>query len=314
MPKQAAFEEIDAGLLEAIADLHALPTNAYNIRKDGEMMVRNQGANIDIVAQTDGKPGIEIHVKEGAKNEVCHIPVIITKTGLTDVVYNDFYIGDDADVTIIAGCGIHNSGDERSQHDGIHTFHIGKNAHCKYIERHYGETDPGASGEVVLNPQSVFYLSEGASCEAEMVQLRGVDSTIRDTDAELDANAKLVIEERLLTQGHQKATSNLKITMNGKNSRVEVISRTVAQDHSSQSFVPLVTGNCKCRGHVQCDSIIMDNGRVKAVPAIEAASPDATLLHEAAIGKIAGEQIVKLMTLGLTEEEAEKQILDDFLS
>lgn len=308
------MSEIDEELLAKIADLHALPTNAYNIRKDGEALVRNQGANIDIIAQSDGKPGIEIHVKAGAKKEVCHIPVIMTKTGMTDVVYNDFFIGDDADVTIVAGCGIHNNGNQKSQHDGIHTFHIGKNAHVKYIEKHYGEKSADATGECILNPVTRVYMDQGSSCEMEMIQLRGVDSTVRETEAVLDADAKLVIEERLLTHGKQHAESDIKLVMNGDNASVRVISRSVAQDESVQVFQPLVTGNAACRGHVQCDAILMGNARVKSVPAIEAASPDAQLFHEAAIGKISGEQLVKLMTLGLDEEEAEKQILDDFLS
>ena len=311
---KSVFEDIDASLLEAIADLHSLPTNAYNIRKDGEMLVRNQGANIDIVAQSDGKPGIEIHVKAGAKKEVCHIPVIMTKTGMTDVVYNDFFIGDDADISIIAGCGIHNAGNEKSQHDGIHTFHIGKNAHVKYIEKHYGQKGEDATGEVVLNPKTVVYLDEGAVCEMEMVQLRGVDSTVRDTICNLGAGSKLIIEERLLTHGSQHAESNVEIVLEGEDSSTQVISRSVAQDDSVQIFQPIVAGKGKCRGHVQCDAILMGNARVKSVPAIDAYSDEAQLFHEAAIGKIAGDQIIKLMTLGLSEEEAEQQILDDFLS
>ena len=308
------LDEIGEDLLAQISDLHALPTNAYNIRKDGEALVRNQGANIDIVAQSDGKPGIEIHVKAGAKNEMCHIPVIMTKTGMTDLVYNDFFIGDDADVLIVAGCGIHNSGNEKSQHDGVHTFHIGKNAHVKYIEKHYGEKGADATGECVLNPVTKVYMDEGSSCEMEMIQLRGVDSTLRETQAFLQSNAKLVIEERLLTHGAQHAQSNIELTMDGDDASVQVISRSVAQDDSIQVFQPLVTGNAKCRGHVQCDAILMGNAHVKSVPAIEAASPDAQLFHEAAIGKISGEQLIKLMTLGLSEQEAEQQILDDFLS
>ena len=311
---KSIFEDIDASLLEAISNLHALPTNAYNIRKDGELLVRNEGANIDIVAQSDGKPGIEVHVAPGAKNEVCHIPVIITKTGLTDVVYNDFYIGEDSSITIIAGCGIHNAGNAKSQHDGIHTFHIGKGAKVKYIEKHYGEKGVEATGEVVLNPKTVVYMDEDALCEMEMIQLRGVDSTERDTECHLAARSKLVIEERLLTHCKQRADSNVEIVLEGEDASTQVISRSVAKDDSVQVFQPIVVGEGKCRGHVQCDAILMGNARVKSVPAIDAASDEAQLFHEAAIGKIAGDQIIKLMTLGLSEEEAEQQILDDFLS
>ena len=289
---------IDENLLAEIANMHGMPKGAFNVRKDGELVERHSSAYIDIETKTDN-PGIDIRIAPGTKGETVYIPVIVTKSGLKDVVYNTFYVGDDCDVTIIAGCG-------------IHSFYIGKNARIRYVEKHYGEGE--GSGERILNPTTNVYMEEGSSCEMEMVQLRGVTSTVRDTNAELGAGAKLVLTEKLLTHGNQTAISNMKVELKGEGSSVQVISRSVAQDDSVQVFNPLVIGECACRGHVQCDAIIMGNAKVKAIPGIEAASEDAMLVHEAAIGKIAGDQIVKLMTLGLTEEEAEAEILDDFLS
>ena len=307
----ADLSNIDEELLEQIADLHGMPRGAFNIRKDGQLLERHSNANIEIESFSD-KPGIKISVAPGTKGETVHIPVILTKAGLTDVVYNDFHIGEGADVVIVAGCGIHNSGDEKSQHDGIHTFYLGKNSHVRYLEKHYGEGD--GKGDRVLNPTTNLYMEPNSTCEMEMVQLRGVTSTIRDTNCTLDAGCKLVLTEKLLTHGSQYAESNMNIELNGDDSSVQVISRSVAQDDSFQVFNPLVVGAAACRGHVQCDAIIMGNAKVKAIPGIECASEDAQLIHEAAIGKIAGDQIIKLMTLGLTEEEAEAEILDDFLN
>ena len=302
---------IDESLLAEIANIHGMPKGAFNIRKDGELVERHSSAFIEISTKTD-VPGIDIHIKPGTKGETVFIPVIVTQSGLKDVVYNTFYIGEDCDVKIVAGCGIHNSSHQASEHDGIHTFYLGKNSRVKYVEKHYGEGE--GTGERILNPVTNVVLGENSYCEMEMVQLRGVTSTVRDTNAELQAGAKLVLIEKLLTHDSQKATSNMKVELKGDDSSVQVISRSVAQDDSYQVFNPLVIGEAKCRGHVQCDAIIMGNAKVKAIPGIEAASEDAQLIHEAAIGKIAGDQIVKLMTLGLTEEEAEKEILDDFLN
>ena len=307
----ADLAALDGHLLEEIADLHGMPRGAFNIRKDGELLERHSSANIEIESFSD-KPGIKIKIAPGTKNETVHIPVILTKAGVKDVVYNDFYIGEGADVIIVAGCGIHNAGDEKSQHDGIHTFYIGKDAHIRYVEKHYGEGE--GTGERVLNPTTNVYMEENSRCEMDMIQLRGVTSTVRDTKCELGAGAHLILNEKLLTHGDQRATSNVMIDLKGEDSTVKVVSRSVAQDNSVQVFKPLVIGEGACRGHVQCDSIIMGNGRVKSVPGIEAVSPDAMLFHEAAIGKIAGDQIVKLMTLGLTEEEAEAEILEDFFN
>lgn len=303
--------DVEKNLLSEIAGMHGMPHGAFNIRRDGELVERHSSSNIEISTKT-GQPGIDIHIAPGTKGETVYIPVIVTESGLKDVVYNTFYIGDDCDVKIIAGCGIHNEGHAASEHDGIHSFYCGANSHVTYLEKHYGEGD--GEGDRILNPTTNVYLEEGAVCEMELVQLRGVTSTIRDTNAELGANSKLVLTEKLLTHGTQTAESNMKVDLLGEGSSVQVISRSVAQDESVQVFNPLVIGHTSCRGHVQCDAIIMGKAAVKAIPGIEAASEDAMLVHEAAIGKIAGEQIVKLMTLGLTEEEAEEEILEDFLN
>ena len=302
---------IDENLLAEIASMHGMPKGAFNIRKDGQLVERHSSAYIDIETKTDN-PGIDIRIKDGTKGETVYIPVIVTKSGLKDVVYNTFYIGEDCDVKIVAGCGIHNCGDEATEHDGIHSFYIGKNSRVSYVEKHYGEGD--GSGDRILNPTTNVYMDEGSFCEMEMVQLRGVTSTVRDTNAELAAGSKLVLIEKLLTHGQQHATSNMKVELKGEDSTVQVISRSVAQDDSVQIFNPLVIGEAACHGHVQCDAIIMGNAKVKAIPGIEAADEDAQLIHEAAIGKIAGDQIIKLMTLGMSEEEAEQEILNDFLS
>ena len=302
---------IDETLLAEIAGMHGMHNVALNIRRDGELVERHNSAFIEISTKED-VPGIDIRIAPGTKGETVYIPVIVTKSGLKDVVYNTFYIGEDCDVKIVAGCGIHNESHQASEHDGIHSFYCGKNSHVFYVEKHYGEGE--GTGERILNPTTNVYLEEGASCEMEMVQLRGVTSTVRDTNAELAAGAKLVLIEKLLTHDKQTAESNMKVELKGEDSSVQVISRSVAQDDSIQIFNPLVIGEAACRGHVQCDAIIMGNAKVKAIPGIEAASEDAMLVHEAAIGKIAGDQIVKLMTLGLTEEEAEQEILEDFLN
>ncbi|MBQ6454805.1 MAG: SufD family Fe-S cluster assembly protein [Eggerthellaceae bacterium] len=302
---------IDENLLAAIANIHGMPNGAFNIRRNGELVERHSSANIEIATKTDN-PGIDITIAPGTKGENVFIPVIVTQSGLKDVVYNTFYIGDNCDITIIAGCGIHNDSHKGSQHDGIHTFYIGKNSRIKYIEKHYGEGT--GTGERVLNPVTNVYMEENSYCEMELTQLRGVTSTLRDTVAELKENAKLILTEKLLTHDDQIATSNMKIDLVGDGSSVQVISRSVAQDNSKQIFNPLVTGSAACHGHVQCDAIIMGKANVTAIPGIEAACEDAMLIHEAAIGKIAGDEITKLMTLGLTYEEAEQEIIEDFLN
>ena len=301
---------IDSHLLKEIADLERVPQGAYNIRKNGQLEGRNNSAHITIESKTD-KPGIDIRIDPHTKNESVHIPVIVTQTGLKDLVYSDFYIGEGCDVDIVAGCGIHNSGCETAEHDGIHTFYVGKGAKVRYVEKHYGEGE--GTGQRILNPHTIVYLEEGASIQLETVQIRGVDSTKRYTKVVLDGDAEAVVTERLLTHGQQFAESKMDVVMNGEGARTQVISRSVAQDESVQVFYPQVEGNAQCFGHVQCDSIIMGKAKVSSIPAIVANHMDAQLIHEAAIGKIAGDQILKLMTLGLTEEEAEQKILDGFL-
>ena len=305
------MNSIDTHLLREIADLERVPQGAYNIRKNGQLEGRSNSANIVIESKED-KPGIDIHIAPGTVNESVHIPVIVTQTGLTDLVYNDFHIGENSDVSIVAGCGIHNSGCETAQHDGVHTFYVGKNAKVRYVEKHYGEGE--GTGKRILNPHTIIYLEEGASIQMDTVQIRGVDSTKRYTKIVCGKGAEAVITERLLTHGKQTADSDMVIELNGEDSKGRVISRSVAQDQSSQVFRPCVVGNAKCFGHVQCDSIIMGHAKISSVPEIAANDTEAQLIHEAAIGKIAGDQLLKLETLGLTEEEAEDRILKGFLA
>ena len=301
---------IELNMLKAIADLHKIPEGAYNIRADGQSAGRNSTEHIEIVSKTD-KQGIDIIVKPGTKNESVHIPVIISKTGYEELVYNDFFIGEDCDVVIIAGCGIHNSGCNTSKHDGVHTFHVGKRSRVKYVEKHYGEGE--GTGEKIMNPQTVIYLEEGAYMEMDTTQIRGIDSTKRETTVEAAAGAEIVVLEKLMTHDKQSAVSDMTIHLNGDDSRGRVISRSVAQGESTQVFHPNMEGNARCFGHVQCDTIIMGDAKVSSIPAISANHVDAQLIHEAAIGRIAGDQLLKLMTLGLSEEEAEERILAGFL-
>ena len=297
-------------LLREVADLHGVPEGAYNLRANGKTAHRNTTANIDIQTKTEGS-GIDIRIKDGTVNESVHIPVVLSESGLQETVYNDFYIGDNCDVLIVAGCGIDNCGTQDSEHDGIHRFYIGKNSRVRYVEKHYGSGD--GSGKRILNPVTEVYMSEGSTMEMEMAQIKGVDSTHRTTFAELKQGAKLIVRERLMTHGEQHAVSVYKVMLNEDGSSADVVSRSVARDNSYQKLDLCILGNAACSGHTECDSIIMDNGRILAVPSLEANSVDAQLVHEAAIGKIAGEQLVKLMTLGLTEQEAEEQIINGFL-
>ena len=304
------MDNIQRQLLEQISDLHEIPSGAYNIRANGKLDSRNTTEHIDIVTKTD-VPGIDIIIKPGTKNESVHIPVVLTQSGLEDMVYNDFYVGEDADVTIVAGCGIHNGGDKKSEHDGIHRFFLEKNARVKYIEKHYGTGD--GSGERVLNPTTEVTLGEGSTMEMDTLQIKGVDSTVRMTRAKLTAGSTLVIHEKIMTHGKQTAKTDFTVDMDGEDSHASVVSRSVARDSSHQVFLSKINGNNRCTGHTECDAIIMDHGSVSAIPELTANHIDASLIHEAAIGKIAGEQLIKLMTLGLTEHEAEEQIISGFL-
>ena len=304
------LDNIQKQLLKEVADLYKMPKGAYNIRANGEKAARNTTENIDIVTKED-KPGIDIIIKDGTKNESVHIPVVLSESGIKETVYNDFYIGEDCDVVIVAGCGISNCGSHDSEHDGVHRFFVGKNSKIRYVEKHYGEGD--GSGKRILNPVTEVYQKENSYVDMEMVQIKGVDSTHRVTKAELAEGATMVVHERLMTHGEQKATSVYEVELNGEGSSTDVISRSVAKDNSEQIFEAAIIGNTVCNGHAECDAIIMDNAHVVAVPKLDARNVDAALIHEAAIGKIAGEQLIKLMSLGLTEKEAEEQIIGGFL-
>ena len=304
------MDEIQKRLLEEVADLHGIPEGAYNIRANGQMAGRNTTANIDIVSKTD-KSGIDIYIKPGTRSESVHIPVVLSQSGLEESVYNDFYVGKDCDVTIVAGCGIHNGGDKTSAHSGIHRFFVEENAKVRYVEKHYGSGD--GNGERIMNPTTEIHLAKGASLEMEAVQIKGIDSTLRVTKADLSDGASLVIKEKIMTHGSQHAETRFSVDMNGAGSSASVSSRSVAKEQSTQCFQSIINGNAPCSGHTECDAIIMDGAKVTAKPELTANHIDAALIHEAAIGKIAGEQLIKLMTLGLTEKEAEEQIINGFL-
>ena len=297
-------------LLKIIADMEGTPSGAFNIRANGGLADRKVTENIDIRTKTD-KPGIDIIVKPGTKGEKVHIPVIISETGLSDLVYNDFIIGENADVEIVAGCGIHNCGNENSGHDGVHTFFIGKNAKVKYVEKHYGDSD--GDGKNIMNPTTIVNIDDGGYMEMETTQIKGINSTKRVTKSRLSDNATLIIHEKLMTHADQYAETDFSVDLDGENSSAHVVSRSVAKDNSSQLFLSKINGNNICNGHTECDAIIMDNAHVSAIPEISANHLDASLIHEAAIGKIAGEQLIKLMTLGLSEKQAEEQIVNGFL-
>lgn len=304
------MDAIQRELLMQVAGLHEIPVGAYNIRSNGQSVDRKSTGNIEIVNKPD-KSGIEIHIKPGTKKESVHIPVIMSQSGLEEAVYNDFYVGEGADVTIIAGCGIHNGGDAASRHDGIHRFFIEKNARVKYTEKHYGSGD--GKGERIMNPVTEIHMEEDSFMEMDTVQIKGVDSTRRDNKAHLKAGATLVVMERLMTHGSQKAESYFDVQLDGEDSSANIVSRSVARNSSYQLFQSNLCGNSRCSGHTECDAIIMEDAKISAVPELTANHVDAALIHEAAIGKIAGEKIIKLMTLGLTEAEAEEQIISGFL-
>ncbi len=304
------LNNVDEGVLGEITKLDELKKGAFNIRKNGEGIERAVTENVNIVTKTD-KPGIDIYVKENTKFDIVHIPVIITQSGLKDVVYNDFYIGKNAKVYIVAGCGIHNDHHKDSQHDGIHRFFLEEGANVTYVEKHYGEGE--GTGKRILNPVTEVYLKKGSHMEMESVQIKGVDSTIRETKGVLEEDANFVVTEKIMTHGEQFAKTIFNVELNGSNSSAHVTSRSVAQGNSKQYFISKIYGNAKCFSHSECDAIIQDNAIVTATPEVTANHVDANLIHEAAIGKIAGEQITKLMTLGLTEEQAEQEIINGFL-
>lgn len=304
------LDNTEKELLEKVSGLKDIPNGAYNIRLNSKAIDRSSSENITI-SKKDDKDGIDIVIAPGTKNEVCYIPVIMDKSGVNELVYNDFYIGDDCDVTIVAGCGIHNCGSDDSEHDGIHTFYIGNNSKVKYIEKHYGSGD--GSGQKIMNPTTIVEMKENSFMEMETTQIKGINSTKRITKGTVGKNSTLIVKEKLLTHGNQYAESDFAVNLDGENSHSNIISRAVAQDNSQQIFTAKIYGNNKCHGHSECDAIIMDNATISAIPEIKANHPESNLIHEAAIGKIAGEQLIKLMSLGLTEKEAENQIINGFL-
>ena len=304
------LDSLKLNLLREVADLEDIPQGAYSLRVDGEMFGKNSSENIVIEKKTD-KPGIDIYIKAGTKRESVHIPVILAESGLRELVYNDFHIGEGADVLIIAGCGIHNCGVQDSEHSGIHSFFVGKNAKVKYVEKHFGDGD--GNGKNIMNPHTVVELDEGAYMEMETTQIKGVDSTKRKTEALLKEKSTLIVHEKIMTHGEQFAETEFVVDLQGSDCGTHVVSRSVAKDNSRQLFISDVTGNARCSGHTECDAIIMDNASVVAIPKIIANNTEASLIHEAAIGKIAGEQLIKLMTLGLDEKQAEEEIINGFL-
>ena len=305
------MNKITERLLKAVSDWTGVPQNAaYNIREDGLCAGRQSTKNIQITSKTD-KPGIDVAILPDTKGETVYIPACVTHSAINDLVYNDFYIGENADVTIVAGCGVHSDGEEEARHNGIHRFVLGKNAHVLYLEKHLG-TGTGA-GARKIDPVTEVEQAEGSVMEMETTQIGGVDSTHRTMSAKLTANAKLRVRERLLTDGSQQAFTDFNVSLDGDGSGCDLISRSVAKEQSHQEFRSVIHGNRPCTGHSECDAIIMGHGTVNASPALAANHEDAALIHEAAIGKIAGEQILKLCTLGLTEEEAEAKIVEGFL-
>ena len=297
-------------VLAIISDVFGEPDGAYNIREDSQCAGRKSTENIKIEGKKD-KPGIDIFIKEGTKGEKVFIPACITHSNVDDLVYNDFYVGEGADVTIVAGCGVHTDGEESSQHNGIHRFFVGKNARVIYLEKHVGVGE--GTGARIINPETYVEIEEGGYLEMETTQIKGVDSTVRKTGGVVKEGGKLIVKEKIMTHGSQHAETNFTVDLEGFDSGVDLISRSVARDTSTQVFRSVINGNTRCTGHSECDAIIMDKASVSAIPELTANHIDASLIHEAAIGKIAGEQLMKLMTLGLTEKEAEAKIIDGFL-
>ena len=304
------MNRIDKSLLEKISALHNISLGAVNIRKNGEVVKRENSAEIEIVPKKN-KSGIDVFIKPNVKNKAVHIPVIITEGGIDDLVFNDFFVGENAFVTIVAGCGIHNTSSDTSRHNGIHSFHLEKGAHVRYIESHIGEGN--GKGGKILNPTTKIFQKENSTLEIETLQLGGVTSSARKTVATLGKGAFLRIQGNILTENDNTATTDFKVTLNGENSKVEVVSRSVAKGKSVQKFQSNLVGKASCFGRVECDGILLDEARIVSVPMIDAVSKDASLTHEASIGKIAGDELVKLMTLGLNEKEAEDVIIKGFL-
>ena len=304
------MNKITEELLKQVSDYKGEFKGAYNIREDGGCVGRQSSEHIKIESKPDGS-GLEIHISPEAQKETVYIPACVTRGNVNDLVYNDFFVGEGADVTIVAGCGVHTDNEGEAEHDGIHRFFLEKGAHVLYKEKHVG-TGTGI-GLKKINPVTDMELKEDAVMEMDTIQIGVVDLTKRSTKAVLGARAKLIIHERIMTDGEEQASTDFEVEMQGEDSGVDLISRSVAKDHSYQEYHSKIRGNCRCTGHSECDAILIGEGKVNAAPELFAGDIDASLIHEAAIGKIAGEQIVKLRTLGLTEEEAEKKIVEGFL-
>ena len=305
------MEELDKELLLKVADLHEIPQGAYNIRKNGKLLGRNCVRGINITSKED-KPGIDIRVDENIVNQSVHIPVIVTEQDINDLVYNDFYIGKNSQILIVAGCGLHNPGSINNSHNGIHEFFIEEGAIVRYVEKHYAQGNKNV--KKVLNPTTIIHLAPNSKFVMETIQIGGVSSSLRETFATLEDNACLEIKESILTEDDETATTKFTVDLNGKNSKVNLISRSIAKGNSSQQFISNINGNNDVKGHVECDAIVVDNGHVTSTPSLKNTNALAELSHEAYIGKIAGEQLIKLQTLGLTKKEAEDAILNAFLN
>jgi len=297
-------------LLSKITDYEIDKDTAHNIRENGVSISRYETSNIKIKNKGD-KQGIDIFIEKNTIDEFVHIPVLINITDYEETVYNDFYVGDNSDITIVAGCGIHNDCETKSVHNGIHTFHIGKNATVKYIEKHYA--DGNMENNKFINTDTVINQEINSSFTIETAQISGIDFSKRNTIADLNKNCSLVIKETLMSDDKEKIETNFEIKLNGIDSKADIASKSVVRGNSSQKFISIVEGNTKCFAHVSCDAIIMEKGVVRSTPQIIANSSEAEISHEAVIGKIAGDQIKKLMTLGASEKEAENKILEGFL-
>lgn len=304
------MNSVTSMLLKNISDWKDDFDGAYNIRENGGCAGRQSSKNIKIESKQEG-PGLVIHVSSEAKQEAVYIPACVTHSGVDDLVYNDFYIADGADVIIVAGCGVHADGEDTARHNGIHRFFLGKNARVLYKEKHIGTGN--GKGARKIDPVTDIFMEENSYMEMDTMQISGVTTTNRSTNASLKAGAKLIIHERLLTDEEETAKSDFCVSLDGDDAGVDLISRSVAKGDSYQEYHSVIKGNCRCTGHSECDAILAGNGRVNAAPELYAGHIDASLIHEAAIGKIAGEQIIKLCTLGLTEQEAEQKIIEGFL-
>ncbi len=305
------MNEVTKKLLTEISDWDGGYKGAYNIRVDGTCAGRQSSEHIHIETKTDN-PGLVIRIDAGTKGETVSIPACVTHGDVDDLVYNDFYIGEDADVVIVAGCGIHVETGEPARHNGIHRFILARGAHVKYVEKHIG-TGKGA-GLRSIDPVTEAELARDAVLEMDTAQIGGVDRSLRKTAAKLEKGSRLLIRERILTEHEQTAQTDFVVELNGEGSGVDLISRAVAKDRSHQGYHSVIIGNAPCTGHSECDAILAGQGTVDAAPELRARCEDAALIHEAAIGKIAGEQILKLRTLGLSEQEAESTIIDGFLA